>query len=213
MVAKGARKSGSRLAGVSDPLSVAKLSLASGKRNAYITQSQPITSFPGLRTDYDRLSCALCLLELYSAVIPYEQEDPDAFESLMHSLAVLEVHAKPAVALVWSELVLMQAEGFLPQFAESAISGTPLGEAQAFVSPSAGGYLTPEEASNYPDRFLASAEVLLGLSKTALLPEPPANLKFAEEALVTLLSFWRHVAEAPLPATESVTKEFRYRNA
>jgi hypothetical protein len=115
--------------------------------------------------------------------------------------------------LVWSELVLMEAEGFLPQFAVSAVSGAPLKEAQAFVSPSAGGYLTPEEAGNYPDRFLASAEVLIGLTKTALLEQPPANLKLAEEALVTLLGFWRHVAEAPLPATESVTNEFRYRNA
>lgn len=212
VIAKGARKSGSRLSGVSDPLSVAKLSLASGRRNAYITQSQPITSFPGLRTEYDRLSCALCLLELYSAVLPYEQPDSAAFDSLMRSLSALESHPKPAVALVWSQLVLMQAEGFLPQFEESAISGTSLGEAQAFVSPTAGGYVTPEEATDFSDRFLASAEVLIGLSRTALLEEPPANLKHVEGALVTLLGFWRHVADAPLPATESVTNELRYRS-
>lgn len=212
-VAKGARKAGSRLAGSSDPLTVAKLGIATGRRNAFITQTQPVTSFPGLRTDFERLSFALALLELYGAVLPYEQPDPDAYELLLASLGAIEKHAKPVVALVWSELQLMSAEGFLPQFHQSALSDTPIGEPEPFVSPEAGGYVTREEAGSFSDRFRANPEVLLGLAKTAEVEEPPANLRHAEEALVTLFRFWRHIAETQLPANESVVNEIRLRQA
>lgn len=208
-IAKGARKAGSRLAGSSDPLTVAQLGIATGRRNAFITQTQPVTSFPGLRTDYERLSFALALLELYSAVLPYEQPDPDAYELLLACLAAIEKHPKPVVALVWSELQLMSAEGFLPQFERSALSDTRIAEADPYVSPEAGGYVTREEAAGFSDRFKADAEVLLGLAKTVELDSPPANLKHAEQALVTLFRFWRHIAETQLPANEAVVNELR----
>ncbi len=211
VVAKGARKAGSRLAGSSDPLTVAQLGLATAKKNMFVTQAQPLTSFRGLRNDFQRLTFGLALLELYAAVLPYEQPDPDAYEVLLLSLGALEKHEKPVVALVWSELQLMAAEGFLPQFDRSAVSDAPVREAEAFASPNAGGYVTALESTSFPDRFKVRAEVLLGLAKTAELPEPPGNLKLAEECLIALFPFWRHIAETQLPANEAVVNELRYR--
>jgi DNA repair protein RecO (recombination protein O) len=210
VIAKGARKGGSRLAGSSDPLSVAVFSLAEGKRNQYITQSQPQSSFRGLRTDYDRLHFALAFVELCATVLPYEQPVPEAFDLLLACLTAIERHERPLVALVWAELQLLSVAGFLPQFDLSAISDQKVKEAEPYLSPSAGGYVTDREAVDYTDRFRSRAEVLYGLARTAELEEPPANLKFADECLVALLPFWRAIAESPLPANEAAVAEVRH---
>lgn len=214
VVAKGARKAGSRLAGSSDPLTVAQLGIATGKKNSFITQTQPLASFRGLRTDYERLSFALALLELYAAVIPYEQPDPELYDLLFISLQALEAHPKPQVALVWVQLQLMSYAGFLPQFGESAVSGEPFvrqntQQPNTYVSPDAGGYITAAESGAFGDRFSVRAEALLGLAKTAELSEPPPNLKFADECIIALFPFWRHIAETKLSANESLVKEVR----
>jgi len=210
VVAKGARKSGSRLAGSSDPLVMAKLAIATGKKNQFVTQAQPMASFRGLRTDYERLSFALALCELYSAVIPWEEPFPEAYDLLTASLRALEEHGKPLVALVWAELQLLSLAGFLPAFDQSCIDGRPVKEADPWVSAHAGGYLSDADSLRFTDRVQTKAEVLYGLARTAELDEPPGNLKFAGECLVVLLSFWRQIAEAPLPANESCVTEVKH---
>jgi DNA repair protein RecO (recombination protein O) len=210
VVAKGARKAGSRLAGSSDPLTVAKLSIATGKKNQFITQTQPLGSFRGLRTDFERLSFALALCELYSVVVPWEEPFPEAYELLTRSLSLLESHEKPLVALIWAELQLLSLTGFLPAFDRSCVDGGKIAEAQPWVSPHAGGYVSDADAMRYTDRVRTRAEVLYGLGRMALIETPPANLKFAEESLWLLLHFWRAVAEAPLPANEACVAEVRH---
>ena len=210
VIAKGARKAGSRLAGSSDPLTMAIFGLATGKKNLFVTQTQPMASFRGLRTDYERLSFALALCELYSAVVPWEEPMPEAYELITRSLKVLEEHPKPVVALVWSQLQLLALTGFLPAFDRSCVDDQPVREATPFVSPHAGGYVSDADAMRYTDRMRTRAEVLYGLARTAELEDPPSNLKFAEECLVVLLPFWRQIAESPLPANESCIAEVKH---
>ncbi len=210
VIAKGARKAASRLAGSSDPLSIAIMNLAEGKRNLYVTQTQPLTSFRGLRSDFERLSFALALVELYAAVIPLEQPIPEAYYLLEKSLRDLENHPKPIVSLIWSEVQLLNLSGFMPQFGSCVISEKPIAEAEPFVSPQAGGYVSHAEAGRFIDRFQTRAEVLYGLVKLSEIEKPPPNLKFAPETLATLFPFWRHVAETALPANESAVAEARH---
>ncbi len=201
-VAKGARKGGSRLGGSSEPLTVAAFHLAPGKRQLYVTQAQPITSYPGLRTDYDRLSLALALCELASAVLPHEQPAPEAFRFVVEAMRYLEIHEKPVVAAVWGETGLMGIEGFAPEWSNCVVTGTPVAEAEPFVSPSAGGYVSSSEAHRFADRLKVRAEVLFGLSRMAAQGRPPSNLKLAADCYRLLLRFWRHIADRPLPARE-----------
>jgi DNA repair protein RecO (recombination protein O) len=204
VIAKGARKGASRLAGSSDPLSTAVLSLAPGKRNFYVTQAQPLSAFRALRTDFDRLSMALALTELYAALLPFDQPDPEAYELLRLSLEALETHPKPLAALVWAEVRLLETAGFQPQFGECAVAGTPIKESVCWLSPTAGGYVSVAYANEFVDRFQVPAEVLYGLSKIGDFAAPPSNLKMAVESLSALLSFWRHIAEMALPASEAL---------
>lgn len=210
VIAKGARKAGSRLAGSSDPLVVAKFSIATGKKNQFVTQTQPLASFRHIRADYERLSFALALCELYSAVIPWEEPVPEAYELMSLSLTSLDTHDKPLVALVWAELKLLATSGFLPSFDRCAIDGQPVKEAEPWTSAHAGGYVSEPHAMRYTDRMRTRAEVLYGLARTADLDSPPGNLKFADECLAALLPFWRQIAEAPLPANEACVAEVKH---
>ncbi len=210
VLAKGARKGASRLSGISDPLSSATLGLAIGKKNWFVTQAQPLTSFRKLRTDYERLNFALALTELYAAVIPLDQPLPEAFALLNASLRHLEEHPRPLAALLWAEVKLLELSGFMPQFESCVVTGAPIALAEPFVSPSAGGFVCEDSAVAYADRFRTRAEVLYGLSRLPDLDEPPSNMKFAEQALATLFPFWRAVAETQLKANESVVREVRH---
>lgn len=209
-VARGAKKSASRLAGSSDPLAMATMTLAKGKVNLFVTQAQPLHSFRGLRTDYERLTFALALLELYAAVLPWEEPMEGAFELLVISLKAIETHPKPVVALVWAELKLLEESGFLPPFDSCIVTGVKVQEGNPWLSPMAGGYVSLPSAGDYRDRFQTRAEVLYGLARAAELDDPPPNLKFADECLLALNPFWRHIVDAPLPANEAVKKELRH---
>lgn len=209
-VAKGARKSASRLAGISDPLCVAMMTLAEGKVNRFITQAQPLLSFRKVRGDYDRLSLALALAEVVAAVLPYEEPFPEAYELLILALGALDAHPKPVVAAVWAQTRMMALAGFQPQLTSCVGTGEALDSATPWVSPQAGGYVCEEEAMQYLDRFRVRAEVLIGLERIAELDEPPGNLKLAEEACATLFPFWRHIADMPLPACETAVREVRH---
>lgn len=209
VIAKGARKAGSRLAGSSDPLVVAQLSLATGKKNLFVTATQPLKSFRGLRLDYDRLQLALALAELYGGIIPFEEPAAEAYDLLLRSMALLETHERPVVAAVWSQLQLLSVSGFLPSFDTSVVSGVAVAEAEPFVSPQAGGYVTYEEAMRFTDRVRTKAEVLYGLAKLSKLDDPPPNLKLAVESMSVLLPFWRAVIDMPLPANEACVAELK----
>lgn len=211
VVAKGARKAASRLAGISEPLSAAVLTFAEGKRTKFITQAQPLSSFRGLRTDFERLSSGLALAELYAAVLSVDEPFPEAYELLVRSLRWLEGHEKPVVALVWAEIQLLDISGFMPQFERCVVTDGAIAEARPFVSPRAGGYVCEGEAVAFTDRFRTRAEVLYGLSRLSALDDPPGNMKFVDEALADLLPFWQNIAEAQLPANEAAVREFRHR--
>jgi len=201
-IAKGARKSGSRLAGVSEPLSCSVLYLSATKKVRFVTQAQPLGSFSRVRADYDRLCYALALAELYGSVVPYEEPTSEPFRCLLDSLRFLEVHGKPVVAYVWSQVLLLNLSGFMPQWDQCCGCGREVKEAQACLSPHGGGYLCASCASRFTDRFETRAEVLYGLSKLAEREEPPPNLKLSHETLIALMPFWRNIVENPLPACE-----------
>lgn len=203
VVAKGARKSGSRLSGSSEPLSASILQIAPGKRQSFVTQAQPISSFPGLRADYDRLTFGLALAELAAGVIPHDHPAEEEFNFLVHAFYDLEIHGKPLVAFVWAQVRLMELAGFLPSFDRCVLTDEPVREALPFVSPHAGGYIAAGRASQYNDAFQTKAEVLYGLTALSECEKPPSNLKDADATFRVLAPFWREIAGKALPAFEA----------
>lgn len=199
-VAKGARKAGSRFAGCSEPLSACRFELAQGKRSAFVTQAQPITSFPGIREDYNKLCAGLALCELAEAILPHEQEAGDEFRFMLMALGFLEVHENPLVCLSWAEAKLMQMSGFQPEFLRCVVTGAPLKAGSVHVSVAAGGFVGFDSAARYPDAILISHEVLVGAGKILEQERPPANMKHARQVFMLQQRFWRSMAEHDLPA-------------
>ncbi|MBS1721758.1 MAG: DNA repair protein RecO [Armatimonadetes bacterium] len=203
VVAKGARKSGSRLAGSSEPLVRATFTWAEGKLRRFVTQVQPATSFPRIRLDYDLTLAALALAELVAVGVPYESPAPEVYDLLGQALGALD-HGAPLVpTFVWAQARLLDLEGVHPDWTVSAVSGGQLSENPAWVSPFAGGHVRESESLRYEDRFRVSAEALIALRKIVDLDQPPAHLKRADECARTLFAFWRSALEHRLPANES----------
>ena len=200
VIAKGARKGGSRLAGCSEPLAVCEMQVAKGKAREFVTQAQPITSFPGFRQDYDRLLCGLAFAEIIASVTPHERPDPELFTFMLVALKQIESHPKPIVATAWAEVGLLQVIGSVPSFDRCVETGVKIQEAEPFFSPAAGGYVVHSLALTLGDRIKTKAEVLVGLSKLTELDEPPSNLKLAEETLQLLHRIWLEIAGRALTA-------------
>lgn len=125
----------------------------------------------------------------------------------------IEAHSKPAVAAAWSQVQLMELEGFLPQFDRCAVTGEALAGAAPSVSPAAGGYVSVQAQTDLYDLARTTKEILIGLSKLPGLSEPPTNLKFVEESLALLLHFWRHIADMALPANEAWLNDMKLSRA
>ena len=210
VVAKGARKAGSRLAGSSEPMVRAVFTWAEGRNRRFVTQVQPVTSYPHLRDDYDKSIAALALLEIIAASLPYESPNPyetdiaDVFDHCTKSLEFLERAIDWSPVIVWSEVKLLELEGMHPDWTSCSVTGQGIQENPTWVSPSAGGMVLSSCADRFGDRFLASAEALIALKKVGELSDPPDRLKGASECLRILFLFWRHTLESKLPANETM---------
>ncbi len=202
-VAKGARKNTSRLAPATEPLNQVRVTLAKGRNTGYMTQVEPRASRPGLRSDFTRLSAALSLSELYAAIVPYEEAQPEPYDLLSASLDAIELHPRSAVAALYCQARLLELVGMQPSFATCVVTGKPLDEKEPFLSPIAGGYVSYSEAEAFQDRFRSRYEVLVALDRIAALDAPPGNVKLVELCLAALFPFWRNFAESGLPATDA----------
>ena len=107
------------------------------------------------------------------------------------------------------EVKLLELSGFLPSFNRCVRTESKILESEAFVSPSAGGYVVNEHAGEVKDRYLVRAEALFGLAALVNCDRPPENLKYCYECLQALQPFWEYVCEAPLPARRHMLSSLR----
>jgi DNA repair protein RecO (recombination protein O) len=205
-IAKGARKSGSRLAGSTEPLTVAELHLAEGRVRRYVTQAQPVSSLRAVRSDYDRLMAGLAMAELASEHLPFEVASREVFDRLLQALSALSGEREPAVPLVWFAARLLREEGHMPDWSVCAVSGRKLQGSKVDYAPSVGGAVSTAAADSIIDARSTSRDALLGITKIAELDEPPARLKLAKAASAVLFYMWQGILDRGLPAWEAVVQ-------
>ncbi|MES1147370.1 MAG: DNA repair protein RecO [bacterium] len=206
LLAKGARKAKSRLAGSSEPLSLTRFQWASGRHRSFVTSVEPQTSFPGLRADYERLSMGLAVLELVESSLPLESPAPGCLELVITALHAMEKHPRPEAVFAWALSRLLDEEGQHPDWTACVVSGVGLDGDPAFVSASAGGYVSAVESGPYPDRTLVSATALIVLKKLGEIDTPPPALKEVTEVVRVLVRFWSGILEKRLPGCRSVVE-------
>ncbi|GAB4457973.1 MAG: DNA repair protein RecO [Armatimonadaceae bacterium] len=143
VVAKGARKTTSKLSGATEPLIVLRGLLAEGMNLDVLTQCEITDSFPGLRGDFGLFLRATYACELLDRLTEERDTSPEAFDLLVATLHLLETARDPDAPLHAYELKLMTQAGYEPLLDMCARCEEPLPEPSdvAAYSPVRGGVL------------------------------------------------------------------------
>lgn len=145
-VAKGARKTTSRLAGAAEPLMLLRALLAEGMNLDVLTQCEIRESFPGVRGDFGLFLRATYACELLDRLTVERDAAPEAFDLLLSTLYVLQRAVDPDATLHAFELQLMAQVGYEPRLDACARCDRDFSETEppaAYSAPRGGGLCGP----------------------------------------------------------------------
>ncbi|MGH2345511.1 MAG: DNA repair protein RecO [Chloroflexota bacterium] len=171
-LAKGARRTTSRLAAHVDLFSHATLFLAHGRTFDLVTQGETIERFSLLRNDLGRLSLAFYAGELLDRFTEEHAPNPGLFGAVlavMRRLADPEVD--PLVALRVYELDLLALSGYRPQLHRCVGCETIIQPDLNSFSAAEGGVLCPACAERYSSAYTITLEALRLLRNLQTRPE------------------------------------------
>jgi DNA repair protein RecO (recombination protein O) len=140
-IAKGSRRTTSKLGGHVELLTHSTLLIASGRNLDIITQAQTIQSYLPLKEDLQLMSCGLYLSELIDAFTADGEESSQTFNLLRNTLDQLAQGAKSDTVLRYFEIHILEIAGYRPQLHQCANCGTLLRPVQNYFSSSQGGAL------------------------------------------------------------------------
>lgn len=150
VIARGARKTTSRLAGYIELFTHTRLLLAIGRNLDVVTQSTIAQGFPTLRSDLERLNSGYYVAELYDTCTVEQEENPQLFQLLVATFAALDTSRSVDLVVRAYELRLLHLIGYRPHLQYCAVSHQLLTKDANRFSPRLGGVLGP--ASVHADR-------------------------------------------------------------
>jgi DNA repair protein RecO (recombination protein O) len=141
VVAKGVRRTRSRLAGHLEPLTHASFQLARGKSLDIVTQVQTIDPYPSIRDDLERLSRGLYACELLDRFTELREPHLDLYHLLLHTLQRIATRDDYDTAVRFYEMTLLEVLGYRPELEECVVCRRRLAPETNFWSPAGGGVL------------------------------------------------------------------------
>ena len=118
VVARGARRKGSRIAAGSELLAFSELVL-------YLDEASTISLFDGIRQDIELLSLASYFAEMTECVTAEDEPVPEILSLLLNSLYALDTLQKPqSIVKAAFELKLLALSGYEPLLDGCAVCGT-----------------------------------------------------------------------------------------
>jgi DNA repair protein RecO (recombination protein O) len=194
VIAKGIRRTRSRLGGGLEPFSDVHLVLAIGRTFDVVTQAALEDPHLGLRNDLHSTAAAWYLVELADRFCEGAADSHGAFLLLAQGLAALDAapaEVSRAVVARWFELHLLDAMGFRPELSRCLECGAKIGPDENVYSPVAGGILGPECAHAALGARLIGADalkVMRHLQRSSLTDvlrlRVPGNIQRAVERLL-----------------------------
>jgi DNA repair protein RecO (recombination protein O) len=140
-VAKGARRSNSKLVGHFEPLTAIRLSLARGRNLDIITQVEVSDNFAFLKSDLPTLAKGLYVAELVDGFGPESTANSSMYDLAVETLRAVSQNPTWDLALRYFELHLLRVSGFMPELFQCVECRTPLAPDSHRFSPNAGGTL------------------------------------------------------------------------
>ncbi len=160
LVAKGARRIGSRKAGHLEPFTRVQLQLARGRELDIITQAEAKDTYPGLRDDLVRLGQAAYVVELVDRFAVERDVNQALYRLLINTLERLIEDVKPATVIRYFELRLLDQVGYRPELFRCLGCDEEIGPRDQFFSASNGGVICPDCGSSRKDAYRLSLSAL-----------------------------------------------------
>jgi DNA repair protein RecO (recombination protein O) len=142
-VAKGVRKTTSRMGGHLEVLNYVNLLVAAGQNLDIVTQAQTIEGLPAIGEDLERLSRGLYLAELVDRFTDMHEENSELFHFLHENLRRLNTHDQLDLVVHYFELGLLGVVGYRPQLSHCVNCESALTPGQNYWTASGGGILCP----------------------------------------------------------------------
>jgi DNA repair protein RecO (recombination protein O) len=142
-VAKGVRRSKSKLGGNVETLIHSSMMLAQGRNLDIITQSQTINSFLPLRSDLWRTSCALYAAELVDRFTEERIENYPVYRLLLNTITNITQEEDVNILLRHFEMQLLGHLGYKPELKMCIHCKKALEPVENYFSSSDGGTLCP----------------------------------------------------------------------
>ena len=143
-VAKGARRSTSRLVGHLEPLTQVQLSVAHGRSLDYISQAQVIGNFISLKSDLTAVSNGFYVAELVDGFGQESSPNQPLYRLALETLQCMDQHLDSQWPLRYFELHLLRVSGFMPELYRCVECRKTLTPDQHRLSPAVGGTLCPD---------------------------------------------------------------------
>jgi DNA repair protein RecO (recombination protein O) len=147
-VAKGVRRTKSRLAGHLEPLTLGSYLFAEGRDLDIVTQAETVEPHAGLRNDLERLGRGLYCAELVDRLTPERSEGNPIFRLLQETLTQISESPSYDLAVRRFELRLMDLLGYRPALMACAVCYAPLQPQSNYWSVSGGGAICPDCADD-----------------------------------------------------------------
>jgi DNA repair protein RecO (recombination protein O) len=139
VVAKGIRRTTSRMAGHAEPLTHATYQLARGRELDVLTGAEARAIYPSLREDLDRIAAGWYCAELTDRFTVDRAPSAPLFELLETALRHLDTGHAPSLVCRWFDLHILDRSGFRPELAVCVSCRSALEERENGWSALAGG--------------------------------------------------------------------------
>lgn len=162
VMARGVRKSGSRMASITDLFTASRMQLATG-RGQLVVLTQAQAAGPGPRLDDPRrAACAALVAELADRVLEGDHPlEEGIFDLVASALAACgDIDRDPRAGIAWFARRMIDRLGYAPELAVCASCGAELEERPHAFSAAGGGLLCPRCAPGDPGAVICDVPVI-----------------------------------------------------
>ena len=142
-VAKGVRRTKSRLGGHLELLNRASVSVAIGRNLDTISEASAISTFGGIRGDLQKVSRGMYVAELVDTFSMEGNGNRGIYHLLLNTLLWLERAGNPNLLMRWFEMRLLECSGYMPELVHCVECREWLEPADHLFVCDAGGVLCP----------------------------------------------------------------------
>lgn len=143
ILAKGARKSGSRKAPHIEPFTHSSLVLAKGQNFWILTQAESKNAFEGIHSNLQKTGLSAYILELADQLTVEDQPDTQVYRTIVDALYQIESQTDPYVPAYYFEIRLLDIAGFRPDLFRCVGCGKTIIQEDQYFSVTQGGIICP----------------------------------------------------------------------